>query len=237
MNLATGRLAAFDIETTGVEEESARVVTAAVLVVEGGLPTHESVWLLNPGIAIPAGASRAHGVTTERAEAEGRSPAEAIDEITGTLADHVEQGVAIVAFNARFDLTVLDREARRHGVRSLLDRVGGPGGMLVVDPLVLDRQFDRFRRGQRTLGAMCRHYGVPRKNAHAASEDALAAALLAVKLGSTLPELRRVDLGYLHRQQICWAAEQAASLEEHFREQGRIEYVERAWPIIPGGAV
>jgi DNA polymerase-3 subunit epsilon len=237
MSWHAGRLAAFDIETTGVNTESDRVVTAAVSVVGGGLAAEHHSWLLNPGIEIPAGATSVHGITTERAQAEGRSPVEAIDEITGALADQLQEGVPVIAFNARFDLTILDREARRYGLLPLLDRVGGLDGMLVVDPYVLDKQFDRFRAGKRTLSAVCQHYRVPFDEAHAANADALAAARLAFRLGATVPELRDIDLPVLHREQVGWAAEQAASLEEYFRQQGRAERVERAWPIVPDGLV
>ena len=207
-------------------------MAAAVSVVGGGQPAEHRVWLVDPGIEIPAGASAVHGITTERARAEGRSPDEAVEEITTALADQLAQGVP-VAFKAHFDLTILDREARRLGLRPLLDRVGGLDGMLVVDPYVLDKQFDRFRSGKRTLGAVCEHYRVRFDELHAANADALAAARLAFRLGATVPELRDVDLRVLHREQIRWAAEQAASLEEHFQEQGRGERVERAWPIVP----
>jgi DNA polymerase-3 subunit epsilon len=233
MSWLTGRLAAFDLETTGVDVEDARIVTAAVLAVDSGRLADERVWLLDPGVVIPEAASRVHGITTERARAEGRSPAEAIEEIAVLLADKLLQHIGLVAFNARFDLTVLDRELRRHGLRSLLDRVGGPDGMLVLDPLVLDKHFDRFRRGPRTLAAMCGHYGVSLEDAHAASGDAFAAALLALELGARFPELGGSDVRSLHRQQIGWAAEQAASLERYFHERGRFEHVEGAWPIVP----
>ena len=188
---------------------------------------------MDPGIDIPLDATSVHGVTTERARAEGRIPSEAVDEITAALADQLRQGVPIIAFNARFDLTILDREAQRHGLRPLLDRVGGPDGMLVIDPRILDKQFDRFRRGKRTLSAICEHYRVTLDEAHAANADALAAARVAFRLGANVAELRDIDLRVLHRKQISWAAEQAASLEEYFRRQGRNERVERAWPIIP----
>lgn len=237
MSWHVGRLAAFDIETTGVNTESDRIVHAAVSVVGGGLAAEHHSWLLNPGIDIPAGATSVHGITTERAQAEGRSPVEAIDEITGALADQLQEGVPVIAFNARFDLTILDREARRYGLLPLLDRVGGPDGMLVIDPYVLDKQFDRFRAGKRTLSAVCQQYRVPFDEAHAANADALAAARLAFRLGATVPELRDIDLPVLHREQVAWAAEQAASLEEYFRQQGRAERVERAWPIVPEGLV
>jgi len=233
MSWHLGRLAAFDIETTGVDPAHDRIVTAAVSVVGGGQPAENRSWLVDPGIDIPAGATAVHGITTERARAEGQAPGEAVEEITALLTEQLRSGVPVIAFNARFDLTILDREAHRHGRRPLLDRVGGTSGMLVVDPHVLDKQIDRFRRGKRTLGAVCEHYRVPFDEAHAAGADALAAARLAYRLGSSVTELRDIDLRVLHREQISWAAEQAASLQDYFRQQGRDERVEGAWPIVP----
>jgi len=233
MSWHTGRLAAFDIETTGVNPESDRIVTAAVSIVGGDLPADQHSWLVSPGIDIPLGATRVHGITSEQARAAGSNPAEAIDEITAVLTTQLLNGVPVVAFNARFDLTILDREARRHGLPPLLDRVGGPDEMLVVDPHVLDKHFDRYRPGKRTLGAVCSQYGVRLERAHTANADALAAARLAYKMGAKVPELRDVDLRVLHRLQVSWAAEQAVSLARYFRRYGNSERVEGAWPIIP----
>jgi DNA polymerase-3 subunit epsilon len=227
-----GRLVAFDIESTGVNPEHDRIVTAAVSVVGGGLPPTHRAWLVNPGVEIPAGATAVHRISTERARAEGCAPALAVEQITTALAAQLLEGVPVIAFNARFDLTMLDREALRHNCVPLLERVGEEG-MLVIDPHVLDKQFDRFRRGKRTLGAVCEHYRVPLEDAHAAGADALAAARLAYRLGASLSELAGTDLRTLHHQQISWAAAQAASLQDYFREQGREESVEGAWPVVP----
>ncbi len=233
MSWHTQRLAAFDLETTGIDNESDRIVTAAISLAGGGAPVESHAWLVDPGIEIPAGATAVHGITTAQARAEGRPPAEAIEQIVTLLAAQIAQGVPIIAFNARFDLTTLDREARRHEIIPLTTRVGGAEQMLVVDPFVLDKQLDRFRRGKRTLGAVCEHYRVPLDQAHAANDDALAAARVAWRLGEAFVELRDTDLRTLHGQQIMWAADQAASLEEYFRGQGRNERIERAWPIVP----
>jgi DNA polymerase III subunit epsilon len=227
------RLAAFDLETTGIDSESDRIVTAAVSVVGDGLPAVFHAWLLDPGIEIPAGAAAVHGITTERARAEGRQPPEAVEQIVATLAEQLLQGVPVVAFNARFDLTCLDREARRHGIEPLVERIGGPDGMLVVDPYVLDKQADRFRKGKRTLGAVCAHYNVPLDEAHASHADALAAARVAWRLGQAFEELSALDLPTLHSRQVAWAAEQAASFEDYLRRNGRDERIEPAWPIVP----
>jgi DNA polymerase-3 subunit epsilon len=233
MSWHTGRLVAFDIETTGIDPAHDRIVTAAVSLVGGGQPSEHLSWLVDPGIEIPAGATSVHGITTAQARAEGRNAGEAVEEIVAALAAQLRNGVPVIAFNARFDLTILDREAHRHGRQPLLERVGGAEGMLVIDPHLLDKQFDRFRRGKRTLGAVCEHYRIPLDLPHAASADALAAARLAYRLGATVTELHDVELRVLHREQISWAAAQAASLEEYFRAQGREERVEGVWPIVP----
>jgi DNA polymerase-3 subunit epsilon len=227
------RLAAFDIETTGINTEDDRVVTAAISLVGVGLATESHDWLVDPGVEIPAGASAVHGITTERARAEGQDPASAIEQITAALAEQQLAGVPIVAFNARFDLTIIDREARRHGVEPLIDRIGGPEALLVIDPYVIDKQVDRYRSGKRTLGAVCEHYRVPLVNAHAANADALAAARVAWRMGSTMIDVGGTELAALHLQQVAWAAEQAASLAQYFARQGRDEHVEPAWPCVP----
>ena len=53
----------------------------------------------------------------------GFPTATAVEEITTLLAGALGK-VPVIAFNARFDLTILDRKARRHGVEPLVDRVG-----------------------------------------------------------------------------------------------------------------
>lgn len=233
MNWHHGRLAAFDIESTGVDPESDRIVTSTISLVGGGAPIDTTSWLVNPGIEISPGATAVHGITTEMAQAEGRVATEAVDEITDMLATQVRQGVPIVAFNARFDLTMLDREARRYGIEPLTERIGGCEALLVIDPLVLDKQHDRYRKGKRTLTAICAHYEIPFQDAHAADADAIAAARVAWKLGQTFAELEGVELRVLHDRQVVWAAEQAASLQEYFQSQGKPERVEQAWPVVP----
>lgn len=233
MSWHTGRLAAFDVETTGTDPERDRIVTAAVSLLGAGVESRHRAWLVDPGIEIPAEASAVHGITTAHARREGTDPERAVEEITSILAAQVRQGAPIVAFNARFDLTILDREARRHGVLPLVERVGGADGLIVVDPFVLDKHVDRYRPGKRTLEAVCTHYRVHLDQAHAANADALAAARVAYRLASRTVELRDADLRSLHAQQVEWAAEQASSLQAYFEGLGRHERVEGAWPLVP----
>lgn len=233
MNWFDGRLAAFDIETTGTDTENDRIVTAAVSIVGGGEDPVSRSWLVNPGVTIPAEATAVHEITNEMVLREGAPAAEAVGEITSILAGALAEAIPVVAFNARFDLTILDREARRHGIEPLTDQVGGSDGLLVVDPYVLDKQVNRFRKGRRNLAILCEDFKVPLTDAHSADADALAAARLAWRMGRNYPELGEMEIFDLHDAQIGWAFEQAESLQRYFTEQGRPEKVEGAWPMVP----
>ncbi|MBK5110015.1 MAG: 3'-5' exonuclease [Thermoleophilia bacterium] len=236
MNWYEGRLAAYDIETTGTDTENDRIVTAAVCVVGGGEPTESRTWLVDPGVEIPQEATSVHGITTEKARSEGQDAAVAVAEITRFLASKVAEDIPIVAFNARFDLTILDREARRHGMEPLLELVGGSDGLLVIDPYVLEKKINKFRKGGRTLSILCEDYGIPLTDAHAAGADALAAARLAWKLGKIDADLGAYDLPMLHEDQIAWADEQGRDLQQYFDSKGRSETVQRVWPVVPYAA-
>ena len=233
MSWTSERLAAFDVETTGTDTENDRIVTAAITVVGGGEESIASDWLVDPGVEIPAEATAVHGITTEKARNEGLMADQAISEITEHLAELNSQGIPIIAFNARFDLTILDREARRYEQETLTELLGGESGLLVIDPYVLDKQYNRFRKGRRTLSILCEAYGIALNDAHAADADALAAARLAWKLGNVVPELGDCDLTQLHSAQAVWALEQAQSLQEYFASQGRTEHIEGQWPVVP----
>jgi hypothetical protein len=100
-----------DLETTGRDPEEARIVSASLVEVGGGLPLRERAWLVDPGVEIPEGATEVHGITTERVRAEGLPTDAAIGEILTALDQALGTSRPLVIFNARYDLTVLDREA------------------------------------------------------------------------------------------------------------------------------
>lgn len=217
-------LLAFDLETTGVDPLTARVVTYALAeILPDGTVGEVLEGIIDPGIEIPEGAAAVHGVTTERAQAEGVRPLEGLPVILERLTRH---DTPVVIFNARYDLTVLFHELQRH----LL-----PGGnwledLVVIDPLVIDKALDRFRKGKRQLGVTCEHYGVTLENAHTADADAIAAGLLTHALAKKWP-WQFVDLDRLHKSQVVWAEDQAKSLQEFFRRMNPEAYVEPRWPL------
>lgn len=231
----TGRLCGFDLETTGIDVEADRIVTACVVQCGGGQDTASATWLADPGIEIPEGAAKVHGITTEQARAEGRPAPEVVEQVVAALAQVVRDGVPVVAMNASYDLTLLDREARRHGVQPLVDIVGDQ--LRVIDPRVLDKAVDKFRRGGRKLEDLCRTYGVRLDGAHSADADAIAACRVAWRIATKKPKIGGASLAELHEQQIGWAREQAEELAAYFRRTpGKEEWadgVRTEWPFIP----
>lgn len=221
------RVAVFDLETTGVDVASDRIVTAHIGVLDAhGWQIAARSWIADPGIDIPDGATAVHGITTEHARSHGRPAPEVVDQVTGALRSLLDQGVPVVAYNASYDFSLLAHEAMRHGVAPLVDPAP------IIDPFVIDKAYDRYRRGKRTLEVVAEHYAVPLDSAHEASADAIAAGRVAQALARqfTLPP----TLIELHTSQIAWARSQAASLTEYFVRIGRLEPEETldgTWPV------
>lgn len=204
---------AFDLETTGVESETDRIVSAAFVVVgEDGTRVDGHEWLVNPGVEIPASATEVHGITNERVQAEGMPPAQALNNMLLWFNTARARDVPIVVFNAPYDLTMFDREFRRHNGRGITPDTFGN----VLDPMIIDKAIDRYRKGKRTLTVTAAHYGIPEEgDAHSAAADALMAGRLAQamlqKLGDSPEDL--------HRRQIVWARERAESFQDYLRRE------------------
>ncbi|MER7345167.1 3'-5' exonuclease [Streptomyces aurantiacus] len=229
-----GPLAAFDTETTGVDVETDRIVSAAVVVQNGaGARPRVTRWLVNPGVPVPAGATAVHGLTQEHLERNGRWPAPVMEEIGRELAEQGAAGRPLVVMNAPFDLTLFDRELRRHRASSLA-RYLESYPLCVLDPRVLDRQLDRYRKGRRTLSDLCEHYGVELAGAHDAAADAQAALDVVRAVGRRFSaRLERLSPAELHTLQAVWHAAQARGLQAWFARSGAPEAVDPAWPLRP----
>jgi DNA polymerase-3 subunit epsilon len=230
MTWHTQPLRGFDLETTGVDVETARIVTAAI--VDYGTPSdHARTWLANPGVEIPEEAAKIHGITTAHAKEHGRPAADVVEEIARALTAALEAGTPVVAMNARYDFTVLDRELRRHNLPTLEQRLGHPVGP-VIDPFVIDKQADQYRKGSRKLEALVALYGGELTAAHTADADALAAVQVAVAIAEKYPQLQ-VDADRVHAWQIKWAADQAASFQAYKRRTQPGVVIDGSWPLVP----
>ncbi|MEU9556793.1 exonuclease domain-containing protein [Streptomyces fumanus] len=229
-----GPLAAFDTGATGADAETDRIVSAAVVVQDAeGLRPRITRWLVNPGVPVPGPAVEAHGLTEERLHRYGRWPAPVMYEVAEALAEQARAGRPLVVMDAPFGLTLLDRELRRHRASSLarwLERTP----LHVLDPRVLDRHLDRYRKGPRTLTDLCEHYGVPLEGARDAAADAQAALEVARAVGRRFAgRLDRLSPAELHTLQAVWHAGQARGLQTWFAPNGDEQPVDPAWPLRP----
>jgi DNA polymerase-3 subunit epsilon len=213
----------FDVETTGVDVFNDRIVTACAVLVGKAGARFRGRWLLNPGVPIPAEATAIHGITDEKARQDGVAPEHALPAVRQTLNDARLEGLPLIIMNSSFDLTLLQAELERYEMEPL---VIGP----VLDPLVIDRALDPYRKGKRTLSALAQHYGVKQDGAHSSDGDALTAARIIWKqaqepriAGHTLEEMQ----AWQQRQHAEWAGQ----FEVYLRQQGRPEAINRDWPV------
>ena len=125
----------FDLETTGTNPLSARIVTSAMVRIRGS-QVQDVELLADPGVEIPEQASAVHGITTEYAREHGKPHDEVLAETIRAIRQGWEEGATLVVFNAPYDLSVL--RSQDPGFT-----VDGP----VIDPLLLDRHFDQYRKG------------------------------------------------------------------------------------------
>lgn len=214
-------LLCLDTETSGIDVWNDRIVTACTVEITPGGRPEITTWLINPGIEIPAEATEVHGITTAYATEHGRDPEPALNEITTKVAWAMHTGVPVVAFNAAYDLTILEAENQRHSTPTLRERL--PQGLgAVVDVHVIDKALDKYRKGSRKLVDTAAHYGVrlSADGAHDASTDALAAGRMVPRLVAAFPELAGMPLPHLHQMQIRWRREQMDGLRRYFDRKG-----------------
>jgi DNA polymerase III subunit epsilon len=220
-------LVVFDTETTGLDTRHARIVTAYVGLIGAEGETLESHhWLANPGVIIPEQASAVHGVTTEMAQRDGRAAQDVISEIRQTLSEYFAAGLAVVAYNASYDFSILHHESLRYGVEPLKNP------RPIIDPLVIDRKVDTYRKGKRTLQMAAAHYLVRLDDSHTADADAIAAGRVAQAILRTHSEELIGDAQWLHDQQITWSREWAENYQRFRRSQGDPTFSASSdWPV------
>lgn len=225
---ADGRMTPFDLETTGPDPLTARIVTATIIDIRPPKSPIITDWLSDvAGEEIPDEAAAIHGVTTDYARAHGKALLDVVKQVIGALQFSFECRVPVVGHNIPYDLTVVACEAIRFGLDPF--EVTGP----VVDTIVLDRGVDKYRRGSRKLIDTAKHYGVPltEEDAHGSAADALASARIAWKIAKKYPDVGGMSLAALQ----TWQAERHRAWAENFGayliKQGKTDDVSREWPL------
>ncbi|MBC2681857.1 3'-5' exonuclease [Corynebacterium sp. 4HC-13] len=209
----------FDLETTGTDPFTAKIVTSALVAINGR-ERDDCEMLADPGVEIPEAASAVHGITTEHAREHGRPHDEVLQETVRRIREGWAHGATLIVYNATYDLSIL------HALDPSFT-VDGP----VFDPYVVDREKNKFRKGKRTLENVCSYYGVALDNAHEATADAVAAARVAWKLAREFPELVEMTSDELMLAQSTWYYKMQVELQQWFAKKGRDTAVNTSWPI------
>ena len=228
----SGEVLALDFETTGIDRFDDVPVSYALVSVVDGVVVRSWSGLIDPGRPIPAAATAVHGITTERARAEGMPLGEGIALVADAVVAAGRRGTPVAGMKLDFDLTLLETQAALWCGRGLTAR-GWRGPVLDVG--VIDRHCDPQRHGRRTLVDLCCHYGIAFENAHDASADAIASAQVLFALAEHFDDVRDADLNRLHADQILWHRTWAEEMEGWRISQGMapIERRHAVWPVAP----
>lgn len=160
MNLSLKKpIVFFDLETTGIQISSDRIVEISILKIFPNGNKESKTWLVNPEMEISKEASDIHGITNERVVTEPT-----FNELASEVSKMIE-GCDLAGFNSnRFDIPLLAEEMLRAKVNFDMD------GRKAIDVQVIFH-----KKEQRTLGAGYKFYcGKDLENAHSAEADTLA---------------------------------------------------------------
>lgn len=231
---------AFDTETTGTDVLRDRIVSATIAKLVGGEPAGERSWLIDPGVEIPAEATKVHGITTEHARATGVHPMEALQPIRDTLAAILCAGYPLAVMNAAYDLSILHAELARWAMPTLRDETDD-GWTTLIDPLVIARGIDTerrdFQRGRKyRLPDLCKRYGINFAETHDATADAIGAGQLALAILDRSEDVieRNTTPGQLYMQQLTWRTADQLRFKKWVENNGKQEQygdIDAGWPL------
>jgi DNA polymerase-3 subunit epsilon len=211
-----GPLLGFDIESTGVDQWEDRVVTfSMVYSAYRGANPEILEWLIDPGVEIAEGATAVHGISTEYAAEFGKQAHNAMPYIARRMEKIVDHGIPFVIYNAPFDTTMIYNEFERYNVplRYTREQMFSK----VIDPLVIDKACDKYRKGSRKLTDTAKLYGYDLTNAHNSTADVEATLHITRQLGKFFkPEM---TIEHLQDMQKAAKMEQSTSFQKYLREK------------------
>jgi len=152
----TNPLVFFDLETTGVNIGTDRIVEISILKIYPNGNKESKTWLVNPEVEIPAEATAIHGITNEKVVTEPT-----FKELAHTVNEMIA-GADLAGFNSnRFDIPLLAEELLRAGIDFEMNT-----------RKAIDVQVIFHKKEQRTLSAGYKFYcGKDLDDAHSAEAD------------------------------------------------------------------
>lgn len=159
--LLQSKFIAFDVETTGLNPSTDRIIELGAVIFENGVPVKYFSTLVNPGISVPSSATAVNHITNAmlKAAPDERS---VYPEFIDFLGDAINGDTILCAHNARFDFDFL---------QNTLIRLGHDAELKYVDTLALSRRYipGLVNYKQCTIEA---HFGLKNSSSHRAATDA-----------------------------------------------------------------
>lgn len=197
--LSKSWLLGFDTETTGARPGRDAIVSATLVLrdPEGGHAKDVlGEWIINPHRHMSPGASKVNGFTDDYLQKHGIEPEDALESITQVIASAQNNNIPLLAYNAPFDVAMLQHDLGQWKLDSLESRITNDN-ILVVDPLVIDRAVSH-RSSKRTLSYTTEYYGVePDGDFHNATADTVAAVDLIQPMTTLYPQIGHLTIGEL----------------------------------------
>jgi DNA polymerase-3 subunit epsilon len=212
----SGPLLGFDIESTGVDQFEDRVVTFSMV-----YSAHRNAepiiveWQIDPGVEIAEGATAVHGISTAHAQEFFMDASKAMPYIAKRLETIVTAQIPLVVYNAPFDTTMIYAEFERYNVplrytkEEMFSRV--------IDPLVIDKACDMYRKGSRKLTDTAALYGYDLTNAHNSTADVEATLHITRQLDKFFKPEMTIEM--LQEFQKDAKIEQSTSFQKYLREK------------------
>lgn len=234
-----GPLMGFDTETTGVQvyDDDVRIVSCAMILQESaGSELKIIETLMDPEMEIPDGAAKVHGISTEKARAEGVNYRQGLQYHANLLTYTIENQIPTCAYNGSFDATLLREEFLARGIEfnhALWSH------LIMYDPLVMDKGLEPFRAGKRNLTRVAGIYGYDiGENAHEATADVLATMHITREILPKFADLIFRKTGEYPQSnkdimeiQALYFKDQATGLEKYFRKTDPNTTLNKSWPF------
>jgi len=220
-------LIGFDTETTGINPKTARILEAAIITQdpEGILKEDDRIIYIDPEIKIPSEASAVHGITAEKLKKlNAYRSNDGVRYISNFLqCRSFNRNYPLVIYNVTYDWPLLIEECKRANHTPCFQP-------LFLDPLVIDRALDKYRKGSRKLEDTAKIYGVQINGAHGAQADAAAALGVMRALIKKFPELKKYTIEEMQKLQTSWYRTWRDGINDFWGKSGKQERILGEWP-------